>query len=72
MSDPVILDEALPLMQRMADDLQEYVNAAEEAGSDAQVTKALLEEYEAFWRRTPFHWVERVQGADEATKLNEL
>ena len=66
MAEGLTNDELLDIGRRMAEELQGLVDDAQEAGSDLPSVRVLLEEWEAVWRRTPFHWLNAM--ADETTE----
>ena len=78
MSDqPPTYDELLYIAQAMAEDLQDYLDDAAEAGSDGpatRVTRGLLAEWEALYRRSPIYWVNTMAQSEEGeqTRLEEL
>tara|TARA_R110002096_G_scaffold172484_10_gene346215 strand:+ start:224 stop:472 length:249 start_codon:yes stop_codon:yes gene_type:complete len=60
-------NELFDMCIRMADDLQEYVNAAEEAGSSAPATQEILDDWNGLYRRSPFYWQTAVLNDDKST-----
>jgi hypothetical protein len=63
MSEPTF-DELLNIAERMAQDLQEYRDAAEKAGNPDSATDELLEEFHALWRRTNRNWQGDLDGVE--------
>lgn len=49
-------NELFEMCVRMADDLQDYANAAEEAGDSAPATQQILDEWQQLYQRSPFYW----------------
>ena len=71
MSD-VTFDELMYLAERMAQDLQEYVDAGEKGGSDMTTSKFLLKEFEELRRRAGLSWMNQVSEGEIPEGLVDL
>ena len=71
MSD-VTFDELMYLAERMAQDIQEYVDAGIQGGSDMAASKFLVEEFEKLRKRAGLSWMDQVSEGKMPDGLIEL
>lgn len=65
----ITFEELLDIACRMSQDIQDYVDEGEKAGSAMTGSKELLEEFNVIYRRTNQHWMN--QNSDgESVEIN--
>ena len=64
-------DELFDMTVRMADELQDYINAAEDAGSEVPSTQELMDEWDALYKRTPLYRATRPENSEQPEVAHE-
>lgn len=69
----VTIDDLVHIGCKMAQELQDHIDAAEESGGEAVATKELLDEWEGLYSRTGLSWKNlAAYDDDEQTFLDLL
>lgn len=63
-SNELTVDELLDIGCRMSQELQEFIDAGEKGGSDMTAPRALLEEFNELFKRSPLYWQKAVVNED--------
>jgi hypothetical protein len=68
----VTINDLVHIGCKMAQELQDYIDAAEESGSDAAATKALLDEWEDIYNRSGLSWKNLAPSDDDEPTVLDL
>lgn len=61
----VTFKELMDVAEKMQQELTEFVEAGEESGSDMSNPRAVLNEFEALWKRTDRYWQHAILKHDD-------
>lgn len=68
---PVTTEELIDIACLLAQELEDFISEAESAGCDAPFpgTRALLDDWEAIYKRTGYEWKQAILNSDVESTL---